>query len=422
MDRVARQLGDHRRLGVFCMFVIPPVLARLARSAIGDRSVRHRATPSTQSELEAVKRQSSLSVQSPVASFTSNASTVTLALCELVPAEGGKPITSRSHTFTHSVEPWRDRRNLLLDVSISGELALLLSGGPGLSVPALESIALLDEKVGQRLTIAYRFDNGSRVIGKAFAQADRAGRLARDHEGLWTSGLAVPEPLGLVASATMAVHRRADGVALTRALTDPAAVALVRRAGKWLAALHTATPSLTRTADPADDAAKWATWGEAIDQASTDGAGRARQLALALSARCSELVPAAAVPIHHDFHPGHVLVGDAMTVIDFDEVRMGDRAIDIGHFEAYLHLCAWRDPNVSARLDELVDAFTLGWSTCGAPVADGALAVARAAAYLKIAWQLTLGLGVAPRPVGRERDAQLALALAAGEGSLAHGH
>ena len=38
-----------------------------------------------------------------------------------------------------------------------------------------------------------------------------------------------------------------------------------------------------------------------------------------------------AVPIHKDLHPGHVLVGDDVYVIDLDEARNGDPTFDVAH-------------------------------------------------------------------------------------------
>ena len=44
----------------------------------------------------------------------------------------------------------------------------------------------------------------------------------------------------------------------------------------------------------------------------------------------------AQVPIHKDFHAGHLLIDDSVWVIDLDEARHGDRAFDLAHFCAYL--------------------------------------------------------------------------------------
>jgi aminoglycoside phosphotransferase (APT) family kinase protein len=43
------------------------------------------------------------------------------------------------------------------------------------------------------------------------------------------------------------------------------------------------------------------------------------------------------VPIHKDFHAGHVLaVPEGVVVIDLDEARMGDPALDVAHLSTYL--------------------------------------------------------------------------------------
>lgn len=324
-----------------------------------------------------------------------------------------------SQVNAQSVQSWNALRRAVLDASIGASVAQLLSADPSPAVLTLKGIALLDEKDEQRLTIAYRFDNGVEVIGKAFSDHDRAQRLARDHGALWAAALPVPEPLGVVADGSMAVHRRAPGLPLATLLADHAAIDLVHRAGSCLADLHASRPSLDRVADLSADIAKWQRWAVAIDHSAPTGTISARRLACQLADGAGALGGGAGAPIHHDFHPGHVVVGPVMTIIDLDEVRIGAPAVDIGHFEAYLHLASWRDPAVAARLDDHLHAFARGWSYRGADIGDRAIAWARAAAFMKIAWQVALGLGVVPRPSGQQRRAEVARALAAGEASVA---
>ena len=56
------------------------------------------------------------------------------------------------------------------------------------------------------------------------------------------------------------------------------------------------------------------------------------------------------MPIHKDFHTGHLLVGDSVWVIDLDEARQGDRAFDLAHFCAYLELHGDRERNPAGSL------------------------------------------------------------------------
>jgi len=80
--------------------------------------------------------------------------------------------------------------------------------------------------------------------------------------------------------------------------------------------------------------------------------------------RAAGVVPA--VPIHKDFHPGHVLVGDHVYVIDLDEARRGDPTFDVAHFCSYLELLSDDSSGPAARaafLQEYVAA--TGWTDPG---------------------------------------------------------
>jgi aminoglycoside phosphotransferase (APT) family kinase protein len=115
------------------------------------------------------------------------------------------------------------------------------------------------------------------------------------------------------------------------------------------------------------------------------------------------------VPLHKDFHPGHVLVGDIVCVIDLDEARQGDPAFDVAHFCAYQEAfgpgrC---DPRLSRGFVERYTAAS-GWEP-GETVTGYA-----AYAWLKIARQWTLGSGPCRGASDDERRAGAARALTRG--------
>ena len=312
---------------------------------------------------------------------------------------------------------WSAVRAEVLDpASIGSQLGELLSAGPQGQVPSLRSVALLDEKPGQRCTVLYRFVDDVACIGKAFVASERAARLARDHRALWESGVRVPEPLGLIAGGHLAVHRHAPGRPLGELLGSPAGALALADTGRWLAALHGSAARPARSGDRAGEHGKWLRWAEAIDETAHLAHRSARPIAHALQA--TDRRSRGTAPIHHDLHPDHVLVGAETTVIDLDEVRLGDPAIDLGHLAAYLQLAAWRRDDVAASLAGHLVAVDDGYRSAGGSVEQDAVRWASAAAFLKIAWQLALGLGVRPRPTGPDRQAQLTLALDAAEANL----
>jgi hypothetical protein len=112
------------------------------------------------------------------------------------------------------------------------------------------------------------------------------------------------------------------------------------------------------------------------------------------------------VPIHKDFHGGHVLIGEQTCVIDLDEARMGDPAFDVAHFCTYL---AQLGAPASA-VDEFVDAYSAatGWAD------KGSLAPFRAYTCLKIAKQAVLASGPFRNVVEERRLAIADAALARG--------
>jgi aminoglycoside phosphotransferase (APT) family kinase protein len=137
-------------------------------------------------------------------------------------------------------------------------------------------------------------------------------------------------------------------------------------------------------------------------------AGQADELAQAWVAGVRAATAARVVPIHKDFHPGHVLVGADLFVIDLDEARCGDPTFDVAHFCCYLELLS-PDGGAAARdafLTEYVAA--TGWQDPGSydPFA--------AYTWLKIAKQHTVGRG--PRLTGEAggSEEQVARALTRG--------
>jgi Ser/Thr protein kinase RdoA (MazF antagonist) len=82
---------------------------------------------------------------------------------------------------------------------------------------------------------------------------------------------------------------------------------------------------------------------------------------LARDARlCASFEP---VPIHRDFHDKQVIVSDSRTtLIDFDTVRSGDPAQDLGNFLAHLHLDVVNDPIEPERTTEW-QAFIEGYQS-----------------------------------------------------------
>jgi aminoglycoside phosphotransferase (APT) family kinase protein len=283
----------------------------------------------------------------------------------------------------------------------------------------LQDAAVVDVKPGQRTTARFLLADGRTVFGKSFADPERARRLWDIHQAMWQAGVRVPRPIALLDEACLVLYEATDGDTLESQLSSPDAQAWVVRAGQWLADLHATPIALAHRFDLSTELDNLAEWAGQIGAASPNMARRAEQLTDALARAARGLDMVGSVAIHKDFHAGHVLIGSDVTVIDLDEARLGDPAFDVGHFAAYLWLAAWRDQAVDRQLDRLRAALLDGYHACGLTVAEAVVRWSQAYTFVKIARQLALGLGVAPHPIGSDRDDQIDRAVSAGEVCLA---
>lgn len=275
------------------------------------------------------------------------------------------------------------------------------TGVPGLEITSSE---LLSEAPGRRTVVRYSVSGLDparpvELVAKAFRDPARAAgayaNLRALAEGPFAAGeLRVPEPVALVGHRVL-VYRSADGVPLARLASGTEAVPASRRAARWLARLHGCGLELPRRLDLAAEVSSAHEWAAVIGAREPVLAGPAA----ALAQRWAREVAAggadgagAGVPLHKDFHPAHVLVGDRLTVIDLDEARCGERTFDVAHFCTNLDLLPqpWAPDARAAFLEEYAAAS--GWSAT-APSTERAMAVFGAYTCLKIAKQLSVGSG-----------------------------
>ena len=281
----------------------------------------------------------------------------------------------------------------LLDVD---EASLLLGRAADRAVD-VETAELLGVAPGRRSVVRYgvRGLDGEAngvvpVIGKQFAHA-RSARLAYYHLRLLSDDsfgdgpFRVPSPVGLAGDQGILFYREDAGAPLGSLLDGPAATEGVRNAAQWLARLHTSDLQLPRELSLAREVESTRQWAIQISHLHPPAAARAGVLASRWAAAAKSAAVDAVVPIHKDFHAGHVLIGEQTCVIDLDEARMGDPAFDVAHFCTYL---AQLGAPASA-VEEFLDAYSTatGWAD------KGSLAPFRAYTCLKIAKQAVAGSG-----------------------------
>ncbi|MDK3255743.1 phosphotransferase family protein [Blastococcus capsensis] len=275
---------------------------------------------------------------------------------------------------------------------------------------------------GRRRVVRYEVEGlvGGPValVGKSYADRHRSSiaydnlRLLHGEVFAGTPTCTVPAPVCHLPAQRMVLYREVAGTALDQ----PAAGNGVPAAGlaaRWLATLHGSAAVLARRLDLTHELVDVGTWAACVGDRAPEARAAAHLLAERLAAAAAELPALPEVPIHKDFHAGHVLVvPDGVAVIDLDEARMGDPALDVAHLTACL------DAFPSPRAVEIRAAFLDAYGALPGPAPEVRVAFFGAYTNLKIAKQLVTERGpVRPAP-GQERATALTSALRRGVACL----
>jgi aminoglycoside phosphotransferase (APT) family kinase protein len=313
----------------------------------------------------------------------------------------------------------------LTDVDAVSALVGPVLGGDRASTRSIRVTAAdrLATRSRRRMVVRYRVTGltsrqPTTVIGKAFTDDDHALRLYSNMRLLAdgpfaSSPLRVPQPLALVRDQRLVLWVASDGMPLDRIKPLADVDMGVRQAARWLARLHASTVVLPRRFSLDEEAANTRRWAATIGSAYPVLADRARRMAVDWVTAVGS-GDAARVPIHKDFHPGHVLIGRETTVIDLDEARLGDPALDVAHFRAYLGLLS----SHRAAIPALERAFMEEYARESGGADSRAVDAYGAYAWLKIAKQWVVGSGPGRGATRAMRIAGAAEALARGERCL----
>ena len=308
----------------------------------------------------------------------------------------------------------------LLDVeAMTAQLRALLRS-PALS---LQTATLVDHKPGHRAVVHYRGSESGRafaVYGKAYPERTRAARaddlMRRLSEEVFAgaSALRVPKPLGFDPDLALVLYTPVVGIPLDRLASTPEFSTALARAARWLATLHGSRLPLDRTLDVAHETANALLWARLVATRDPSAGAAASRLADALRStgppNCVDTVS----PIHKDFHYGHVIVGEGVGVVDFDELRLGDPNFDLAHFSANLDLLSVRTGAPPTERDRWMDWFLAAYSDATGREPHAGFGWFAAYTCVKIAKQLATGRGPQPRPGRDARAAQIDLILRRG--------
>jgi hypothetical protein len=291
---------------------------------------------------------------------------------------------------------------------------------------------LLDYKPGRRGLIRYDVAaaDGAEawtVFGKFYAESVQAARVHEIMQLLWAdifageTHLGVPQPLGCIADQPMLLYLPIAGRFLDKRIPSAQLIHGMKLAGMWLASLHQYRPALDRQIQLATELVKLQSWSVLVGHSYSEQAEAAIQLYRYLHERAGDLGLEANVPIHKDFHYGHLIVNGRLNVIDFDEVRLGDPNFDLAHFCAYLNLLVYRKSRSFLTYSRLESAFLGAYAERTGWAPDERFIYFYVYTCLKIAWQLCAGSGPHPRPRGQEQRRQVRLILKRGLAALSHG-
>ena len=242
-----------------------------------------------------------------------------------------------------------------------------------------------------------------------------------EHAASGAPELGVPRPLGWLAEISMLVYLPVSGRVLGDVLFDQRAAVYMDVAAACLSALHRSSLALDTAFDVSTELRNLRAWSAIVGDRYPDQARAADRVSRRLSELSPELGAETGRPIHKDFHHQHVFVAERASVIDFDEVCLGDPNFDLGHFCAYLALLGCRVPARVATLARRRDEFLTSYDRRAGWRRDGRLAAFYAYTCLKIAKQLCTAAGVLPRPHGEEEHRQTAAMLQEGLAALDRG-
>lgn len=212
---------------------------------------------------------------------------------------------------------------------------------------------LVSYNLGARATILYEVDyregrsgeiSHKKVIGKLNTHKILSRELANNF-ALWRTThdkFSQAEPLGSFENLGVALQSHLEGRPLGELLDQPEFNAYLTKTAEALAALHSARFPLEQMRDGERLARSIRRRRNVLKAAHPDLRKRVRALTSELADRVERETTVIA-PTHGDFHHTNILAGaDNVSIIDFDEMAMGDPASDAGRFIASLSIPSLR--------------------------------------------------------------------------------
>lgn len=254
---------------------------------------------------------------------------------------------------------------ILLDrAQVARKLERLIEEGPVKIVQA----TVVRHKPGRRCLLRYDVQvglDGDDRRESLYAKVFASERGAQVHErlravaaaGAWGPEVAIPEPVGYVASLKLLVQRAVPGEpASPWLLADGESLAV--RIADALNALHGSSVRLERRHGLDDELAPLAGGVERLAASNDVLAVRARRCLELADLRAKRGWPWRWRPVHRDFYHDQVLVREhALSILDWDDAAMSEPAVDVANFLAHLRLLALQRTGTPDALDGVFAAF-----------------------------------------------------------------
>ena len=237
-------------------------------------------------------------------------------------------------------------------------------------------VSVMRYKPGRKCLLRYELkwtgDSASPVPGVVWARVTRRSKferirsiLPRLHAAAAGIGFDVPQPLGVAPDLAMEIFGPVQGVSLFTLIGRDDFPRLCRRTGASLRRFHAmdvhpeelfdVDAQVTRLTENAVE------FGWMLPAEATRIETLAREIERHLRA-----APSTPGVIHRDFHGDNVLVaGEALALVDFEDVAMGDAADDVGSNWAQLRWLEHRAVPSRARICAARRAFLAGYLDAG---------------------------------------------------------
>lgn len=305
---------------------------------------------------------------------------------------------------THVSDPDLPMLARALDLERMGPLlALAIEFEPDAGEHLLCAAEILNHKAGRRCSIRYSLQavdgDGTPtatadIIGKLYRSARRAERVHRHMRDLRasmgdsSSTLHVPDAKALLPELGMAVFDYHEGEDVRAMVTSSVDRRPLERAGSWLAHLHASPPleglkvlTLTRQLEKLDG---W--YAQTVPYLDPTRARRLADTRQALHDLARTTPGYEPAMIHKDYYHAHIIWNGATgAVLDFDQLAVGDPAVDVGHFVAHLEAHAHSTTGDAGASSAMLDPFLRAYETSSNHRVSARLPFYRAQTFIKLA-------------------------------------